>query len=174
MKRKTQFLLIGILALQLYSTPLMQAEPVTGIGSDEISQDMSALVLDSLHTQEPPGTATVVDTVIASYYSTRFHGRKTANGEIFDRFALTCAHKTLPFNTILKVTNPRNNKSVIVRVNDRGPFKKNRKLDLSYAAAKEIDMLKAGVIKVWMEILPNDSMYTEYAVFSENSKHTSN
>jgi len=161
MKRRTKLLLVGVLGLQLYCTPLMQAEPATGLGSDEIGQGQTALVLDSLHTQEPPGTKTLVDTVVATYYSKRFHGRPTANGEIFDRFALTCAHKTLPFDTILKVTNPKNNKSVMVRVNDRGPFKKNRKLDLSYAAAKEIGMLKAGVMKVRMQIMPEDSLKSE-------------
>lgn len=164
MKRRTKYLLVGVIGLQLYCTPLMKAEPVSGIGSDEIGQSQTALVLDSVHTQEPPGTAVVVDTVLASYYSTRFHGRKTASGETFDRHALTCAHKTLPFNTILKVTNPKNNKSVVVRVNDRGPYKKNRKIDLSYAAAKEIGMVRAGVAKVLMQILPNDSLYAEYKV----------
>ncbi|MBM4399343.1 MAG: septal ring lytic transglycosylase RlpA family protein [Candidatus Cloacimonetes bacterium] len=136
----------------------MKAEPTTGIGSAEISQGQQALILDAMHTQEPPGTNAVVDTVLATYYSRRFHGRKTANGEIYDRLELTCAHKTLPFNTILKVTNLRNLKSVIVRVNDRGPFKKNRTIDLSYAAAREIDMIRAGVIPVTIEILPNDSL----------------
>ncbi len=164
MKRRTKYLLVGVIGLQLYCTPLMKAEPVTGIGSDEIGQSQSALVLDSVHTQEPPGTTTAVDTVLATYYSSRFHGRKTASGEIFDRYALTCAHKTLPFNTILKVTNPKNHKSVIVRVNDRGPFKNNRKLDLSYGAAKEIDLISHGAMKVWVQIMPNDSLYTEYAV----------
>ncbi len=144
------------MALHLYSVPLEQAEPAAVNGGDVISQAQTALVVDSLHTQEPPGLQAEVDTVLASYYSKRFHGRKTASGERFDRFALTCAHRTLPFGTILKVTNPSTQKSVIVRVNDRGPFKKNRKLDLSYAAAREIGMLRKGVMRVTMEILPPD------------------
>jgi rare lipoprotein A len=164
MKRRTVFLIGAVIGLQLYSTPLMQAEPATGLGSDEISQSVAALVQDSLHTQEPPGTA-AADTVVATYYSRRFHGRRTASGEKFDRFALTCAHKTLPFNTLIKVTNPNNNKSVVVRVNDRGPFKKNRKLDLSYAAAEELGMLSAGVMKVVMEVLPADSLNTSLVKF---------
>lgn len=149
-------LLVGLLGLQLYCTPLMIAEQAKGIGSDEFSQSQIALLLDALHTQEPPGILAVVDTVLATYYSTRFHGRKTANGEKYDQHALTCAHKTLPFNTLLKVTNPKTDKSVIVRVNDRGPYKKNRVLDLSYGAAKEIGMLRCGVVNVVMEILPYD------------------
>ena len=158
MKRRTKLLLAVVLGLQLYCTPLMQAEPATGLGSDEIRQSNVALLLDSMHSQEPPGITAVVDTVIATYYSKRFHGRRTANGDRYDNEDLTCAHKTLPFNTLLKITNPKNNKSVIVRVNDRGPFRKNRKLDLSYAAARQIDMLKAGVLPVIMEILPYDSL----------------
>lgn len=89
----------------------------------------------------------------ASYYADEFNGRKTANGEIFDMYKLTAAHKTLPFNTLLEVTNQQNGKSVIVRVNDRGPYKRGRILDLSYAAAKSIDMISTGVADVEIKIL---------------------
>lgn len=89
----------------------------------------------------------------ASYYAAKFHGRKTANGEIFDMYSKSAAHKTLPFNTILEVTNLDNQKSVIVRVNDRGPFVKGRILDLSYAAAREIDMISSGVARVSIKII---------------------
>ena len=89
----------------------------------------------------------------ASYYGPGFHGKKTANGETYDQNAMTCAHKTLPFNTKLKVTNLSNNKSAIVRVNDRGPFKKGRIVDLSVAAAKKIDLIKQGVAKVKVEVI---------------------
>jgi len=90
--------------------------------------------------------------MVATYYSKRFQGRKTASGERYNRDALTCAHKTLPFQTLLKITNPQNSKSVIVRVNDRGPFNRGRDIDLSYAAAKEIGMLAAGVLPVQVEV----------------------
>lgn len=89
----------------------------------------------------------------SSYYADKFHGRKTANGEIFDMYKKTAAHKTLPFNTMLKVTNLENNQSVIVRVNDRGPYKKGRILDISYGAAREIDMISSGVVRVRIKIL---------------------
>ena len=89
----------------------------------------------------------------SSYYADKFHGRKTANGEIFDMYKKTAAHKTLPFNTLLEVTNLENNHSVVVRVNDRGPFVGNRILDLSYGAAREIDMISSGVVKVRIKIL---------------------
>ena len=91
--------------------------------------------------------------MVSSYYGSKFHGRQTSNGEIFDMYKLTCAHKTLPFNTMLKVTNEDNGKFVIVRVNDRGPFIHGRDLDLSYAAAKEIELIAEGVKKVKVEIL---------------------
>lgn len=80
----------------------------------------------------------------ASYYGARFAGRRTANGEIFNPSKLTAAHRTLPFGTRLKVTNKRNGRSVIVRVNDRGPFHGNRVIDLSREAAKRIGLLHRG------------------------------
>ena len=89
----------------------------------------------------------------ASYYSRDFHGKKTANGEIFDMYKKTAAHRTLPFNSIIKVRNIENNKSVVVRINDRGPFHYNRILDLSYQAAKEIDMIEKGVVDIEIKIL---------------------
>jgi rare lipoprotein A len=89
----------------------------------------------------------------ASYYGEDFHGRKTASGEKYDMYELTCAHKTLPFNTKVKVTNLINKKTVIVRVNDRGPFVSGRIIDLSYAAAQKIGLIPAGVIRVKIEVI---------------------
>jgi peptidoglycan lytic transglycosylase len=90
----------------------------------------------------------------ASYYSKKFEGRKTASGEKFSNQKLTAAHKTLPFGTIVKVTNMKNNKSVTVTINDRLPKKSSRLIDLTRAAAKELDFIKAGVTKVTIEVLP--------------------
>ena len=98
----------------------------------------------------------VTDTLIqgkASFYGSEFNGRKTANGEIYDETALTAAHRTLPFGTVLRVTNLRNGLSVIVRVNDRGPFHPNRVIDLSKNAAEEIDLIQYGVTDIEAEIL---------------------
>lgn len=89
----------------------------------------------------------------ASYYAPSFHGHKTASGKIFSNTKLTCAHKTLPFGTKLKVTNITNGKFVIVEVTDRGPFIKSRVIDLSLAAFKQIAHVKSGIIKVIIEIL---------------------
>lgn len=90
---------------------------------------------------------------IASFYGADFHGKRTSNGESFDMNKFTCANKELPFNTILKVTNLTNNKTVQVRVNDRGPFVVGRDIDLSTAAAKELDMIKSGTANVKIEIV---------------------
>ena len=97
-----------------------------------------------------PGTKIVGK---ASYYGDEFHGRQTANGEIYDRNKISAAHKTLPFGTIVKVKNLRNNREIIVRINDRGPFVAGRIIDLSYSAAKELDMLRDGVIDVELTIM---------------------
>ena len=88
----------------------------------------------------------------ASYYSDKLHGRKTANGEQYNKNALTGAHRNLPFNTVVKVTNTQNKKSVIIRINDRGPFIKGRVIDLSRAAAQKIGIIKSGVADVVVEI----------------------
>jgi len=92
----------------------------------------------------------------ASYYADAFHGRKSASGKIFDMYKYTCAHKTLPFGTKLKVTNQKNGKSVMVEVTDRGPYIKGRILDLSKAAAMDLDMIKAGVVQVDIEIIKDE------------------
>ncbi|MNY41426.1 septal ring lytic transglycosylase RlpA family protein [Pseudomonas borbori] len=89
----------------------------------------------------------------ASYYGARHHGRKTASGERFDQHALTAAHRSLPFGSRVLVTNLRNDKSVVVRINDRGPFVRGRIIDLSHKAAAQIDMLRAGVVPVRVEQL---------------------
>lgn len=92
--------------------------------------------------------------VVASFYANKFHGRKTASGAIFDNNKLTAAHKTLPFGTKLKVTNLANGKSVVVEVNDRGPFVKGRELDLSKAAFLEITRdIGYGLMRVDIEII---------------------
>lgn len=87
----------------------------------------------------------------ASYYADKFQGLKTANGERYDTAAMTCAHLNYPFGTLLKVTNPANQKSVIVKVNDRGPFVPSRIVDVAKRPARELGMLRAGVIEVVVE-----------------------
>lgn len=97
----------------------------------------------------------LIETGIASWYGPNFHGKRTANGEIYNMNEYTAAHKTLPFDTILRVTNKQNNKSVIVRINDRGPYAKRRIIDLSRKAAEEIDLIKDGSTEVSLYLLSN-------------------
>ena len=93
------------------------------------------------------------ETGLASWYGRKFHGRLTANQETYNMYKLTAAHKSLPLPAYIKVFNHNNGKSVTVRVNDRGPFVKGRIVDLSYAAAKEIDMVEAGLAPVTIEVI---------------------
>ena len=90
---------------------------------------------------------------VASYYGKAFHGRKTASGEVFNMYRLTAAHRVLPLGTRIKVTNLSNGRWVVVKVNDRGPFVEGRILDLSFAAALELEMVKAGTARVMIEIV---------------------
>ena len=89
----------------------------------------------------------------ATWYGGKFQGRKTASGERFDKRALTAAHKTLPFGSVVRVTNLANQRSVVVRVNDRGPYGKGRVIDVSEAAARKLRMINAGVVPVTVEII---------------------
>ncbi len=89
----------------------------------------------------------------ASYYAEDFHGRKTSNGETYDMYKMTAAHKELPFNTLVRVTNLNNHRAIVVRINDRGPFKPGRIIDLSKGAAQKLQMINDGVIPVKLEIL---------------------
>ncbi len=92
---------------------------------------------------------------MASFYGREFHGRRTASGERYDMHALTCAHRTAPFGTRLRVTNLETGRSVVVTVNDRGPFVRDRVVDVSLAAARALGMVERGVARVRVERLPD-------------------
>lgn len=98
--------------------------------------------------------STTTETGVASFYSDKFNGRRTANGEIFHNKKLTAAHRTLPFGTYVKVTALWNGRSVVVKINDRGPFIKGRVIDLSKAAAAKLHLIGKGVGKVDIEVVP--------------------
>ncbi|RUO74263.1 septal ring lytic transglycosylase RlpA family protein [Pseudidiomarina sediminum] len=100
----------------------------------------------------------------ASWYGEKFHGHLTSNGETYDMYAMSAAHKTLPLPTYVRVTNLANNRAVVVRVNDRGPFHGNRVLDLSYVAAYKLGMLQKGTAKVRIEALHPDASNQQLAV----------
>lgn len=137
-----------LIALFMFTSAVLSAQDrYSALHDDEeIVQDSSKTVIkaDSL---------TIPLKGKASYYGSEFNGRKTANGEIYDETAMTAAHRTLPFGTVLRVTNIRNGLSVIVRINDRGPFHPDRVLDLSKAAAEELDLIKYGVTEIESEIV---------------------
>ncbi|VEI75388.1 RlpA-like protein precursor [Mannheimia haemolytica] len=97
-------------------------------------------------------------TGVASYYANQFNGRRTANGETFNNAKMTAAHRTLPFGTLIEVTNLRNGRSVVVRVNDRGPYAHARVLDLSSAAAKKIGMHHSGTARVKIAIVDKSKL----------------
>lgn len=98
-------------------------------------------------------TKRITETGIASWYGPDFHGRNTANGEVYDQEGMTAAHKTLPFGTIVRVTNLDNGRQVTVRINDRGPYAKGRVIDLSRAAAREVGMIGSGTARVRIDVL---------------------
>lgn len=106
---------------------------------------------------------------VASWYGTKFHGRQTANGEIYDLYKMTAAHKTLPLPSYVKVTNLDNNLSIVVRVNDRGPFVGDRLIDLSYVAAKKLDFADVGLANVAIEGI-NPESFSKFAKGEANDE----
>lgn len=112
----------------------------------------------------------------ASWYGRRFAGRKTASGERYDMYAMTAAHKTLPLASYVRVTNTTNNKSVVVKINDRGPYVRGRVIDLSYAAAKVLGLARAGTARVKIEGLTQEEARAarEETVASNASKGADN
>ena len=107
------------------------------------------------NTQEEVKPKPYKQNVVATYYADKFNGRKTSSGERFDNTKYTAAHKTLPFGTIVRVTNPANGKWVDVRVNDRGPHNKKQEIDITKKAFTAIANPKAGIVKVNLEIIEN-------------------
>jgi rare lipoprotein A len=118
----------------------------------------ASLVPDYAGCAAPPSAAFVVRPEprlgVVSYYANKFHGRRTASGARYDKQQLTAAHLSLPFGTLVRVTNPRNGRSVVVRINDRGPHIRGRVLDLSREAARVLGLISAGVARVAWEIIP--------------------
>ena len=137
----------GSIPGSLPADPVPRNEPRSRYGNGPVYEvnGRSYQVMQSANGYEERG--------VASWYGQKFHGRLTSNRELYDMHALTAAHKTLPLPTYVEVTNLTNGKSVIVRVNDRGPFVSNRIIDLSYAAARRIDMIATGTSLVEVRAL---------------------
>ena len=141
----------------------------------QTNEEIKTIKEDQQVTEKTPGNTesdkpTAFQKGIASWYGGKFQGRRTANGEIYDKYKLTAAHKKLPFNSIVEVTNLNNNKRVIVRINDRGPFVKNRIIDLSKKAAGMIGMENTGTAPVSLIILNKKELNKKHKtkVFSNN------
>ena len=108
----------------------------------------------------PVAPGSFVEQGVASWYGVPYHGRRAANGEIYDMYKLTAAHRTLPFESVVRVTNLKNGRKTEVRITDRGPFVDNRVIDLSLAAARELDMVASGVVPVRLELVAAVSSLT--------------
>ncbi|MCX6150545.1 MAG: septal ring lytic transglycosylase RlpA family protein [Ignavibacteriales bacterium] len=106
-----------------------------------------------LHKRSDFITPSKTTTGTASYYGKKFNGKKTASGEMYNMFDLSASHKTYPLGTKVRITNLKNYKSIVLIINDRMPARNNRMIDLSYGAAKELDMLKSGLAEVKIEVL---------------------
>lgn len=147
----TAFTLLNIApAAQAELLPLQNALTLDRSNSSNFQDDKTGL-LDRLNNVASDTVKKFSQSGMASWYGRQFHGRKSANGERFDMNAMTAAHRSLPLNCFIRVTNKSNGKSVVVKVTDRGPFHGNRVLDLSYGAAQRIGIANSGVGNVMIE-----------------------
>lgn len=146
------------LAASTAATPADGALPLEASAEIAATAEMMPLVAapianatESAPVEEP--AATRIGSGSASYYASKFHGRRTASGEAFDNAAMTAAHRTLPFGSLVRVTNIDNGRSVVVRINDRGPFTRGRMIDVSRAAADELGLVARGHATVELELI---------------------
>jgi rare lipoprotein A len=159
MRRKGMARVVALSLIGLISTAPAQAVDVAGPRLQSLEQAVAqsfddAVTAPQTSTQTPPVQSyEAAGQGEASYYGAAFAGNRTASGERFDPRAFTCAHRSLPIGTMLRVTNLANGRSVLVRVNDRGPFARSRILDMSLAAARDIDMVRAGKARVRLEVV---------------------
>jgi len=153
---KIKFVLIFLMILSGCSnSPRYRTGPVKTSGKKSISTPSLKTKSNVEHRKVMKG--------VSSFYAEDFHGKLTANGEVYDMYGLTAAHKTLPLNTIVRVTNLVNNKSLILRINDRGPYVKGRILDCSYGAAKKLDFVVQGTTDVKVEVIEwGDNKYMKH------------
>lgn len=157
--RGTRLLRSGLLGSLLLAAAALAA--CTGPDTGPPVVALTPVALPPAPPTEPAEKPAVFTQVgLASWYGRDFRGRQTASGERYDMYDLTAAHRTLPLDTIVKVTNLTNNRSVLVRINDRGPFAAGRVIDLSRSAAEMIGMMRAGVVPVRIEVFASDQFQT--------------
>ena len=137
--------------------PPAQPTSTPSATAEAAKRDTSPTPPPAKHGKTPAAPAPVgyIQEGNASWYGNEFHGRHSSNGEVYDQYKLTAAHRTLPFDTMVRVTNLSNGKSTTVRITDRGPFVENRIIDLSLGAAREIESVGPGVVPVRLEVLGN-------------------
>ena len=157
-KSQRKFILATGLGLAVLSSPVMAKEAKASKAkvvhtTVKVSKTSVSGQVKKVSYSPVSAKAKFASSGVASYYGPGFHGRRTANGETFNMHAMTAAHRTLPFGTLIKVTNLSNRKSTNVRVNDRGPYVGNRVIDLSVAAAKEIGSTHSGTARVNLEVI---------------------
>jgi len=142
-------ILILIILKGCYSSPRY----ATGSKNTKTSKKSKSVALSKTVKSKKNVKHRKVMTGVSSFYAEDFHGKLTANGEVYDMYGVTAAHKTLPLGTVCRVTNLENNRSLILRINDRGPYIKGRILDCSYGAAKKLDFIRQGTTKVKIEVM---------------------
>ena len=154
------FILFSCVASPRYSSKSASKEQKTSNASKKITPNTSSSRYSSGNNSSIRSDAIIG---VSSWYGPNFHGKLTANGEVFDQYGVTAAHKTLPLGTVVRVTNLDNNKSVILRINDRGPYVDGRILDCSYGAAKKLGFMSMGTANVKIEIIElGDGVYMHH------------
>jgi rare lipoprotein A len=156
-RRGTQFAVITAIAGLMSSGPVQADELAAGDRIASLAETVTTLdetVVIAAPARKAEAVLEMIGQGEASYYGHELAGNRTASGERFNPNALTAAHRTLPLGTKIKVTNVANGRSVIVRVNDRGPFVRSRLIDVSLGAAREINMVRSGKAQVRLEIVP--------------------
>ncbi|MEM8601095.1 MAG: septal ring lytic transglycosylase RlpA family protein [Bacteroidota bacterium] len=149
--------LLTLVGVAFFALLTFEAVPSAGEGDDQVlARNVAAPLLQAPTPASQPALRHLGEGR-ASFYGPGFEGNRTANGEIFRMQRLTAAHRTLPFGSRVRVTNLRNGESVVVRINDRGPFVGNRVIDLSRGAAQEIGMIRSGTAPVRLELLTQES-----------------
>jgi rare lipoprotein A len=144
----TKVLLFSLLLLLAGASTVTQIIPTT---EEQKPTELKIVVNDAVKEDTSVVQYVPIGKMKVSWYGEHFHGRQTANGETYDMESLTAAHRSLKFGTLLRLTNPESERSVVVRINDRGPYIRSRQLDVSKAAARELDILKKGVAKLQVE-----------------------
>jgi len=140
------------------ASSLDAVSPKSGSPNPVRSSSVKEASKATIRASKPAAKSTKVQVGTASWYGKQFHGRQTASGDTYDMFQFTAAHRTLPLGTIVKVTNLRNGKWVIVKVNDRGPYVGHRLVDLSYGAAQMLAFRQRGIEKVRLEVIEPETL----------------